>query len=151
MGFSRLTAKNLPRFQQRIGGLTADNPRKWGTMNAAGMLRHLRAVIEMSLEEVPVKDTSTFYSRTIMRVVAFHVLPTWPKGKIKAPSDFTPKADSFEDERKRFLAALERFVEAESSTPNRVTLHPLFGRHPLTYWAHIHGRHFEHHFEQFGI
>lgn len=151
MQVKRLTSENLPLFKARIAKLAPDTPRQFGALSPAGMLRHLRAIIEISLEEVPAIDRSTFFTRNLMRVVAFHVLPTWPKGKIKAPDELTPDPGEFEDERQKLYAAFDRFTDALHREPDRATLHPLFGRHPLRYWAHMHGRHFEHHFEQFGI
>ena len=151
MQVTRLTSENLPLFKDRVAKLAPDTPRRFGELSPAGMMRHLRTIIEMSLEEIPAVDRSTFFSRNIMRVIAFHVLPTWPKGKIKAPAEFTPDAGEFEQERQKLFAAFDRFADALRRDPERSTLHPLFGRHPLRYWARLHGRHFEHHFEQFGI
>lgn len=152
MKLAKLNQENLPRFRDRINRLTADKKPNWGTLTATGMLAHLRTITEMSLEEIPVKDYSTLYSRTIMRFVAFHVLPTWPKGKVKAPSEFTPDPNAnFEEERAKFLAALDRFTAAAASSPTRITRHALFGPLTLEYWTFMHARHFEHHFQQFDL
>ena len=152
MALAKLTRENLPLFAARISKLTEDTQPKWGRLNAARMLAHLRTLIEMSLEERTFADKSTWYSRTIMRFVAFHVLPSWPKGGVKAPDEFTPDTGAtFEDERARCLAAFERFVNAAADRPDRLTSHVLFGPLTLDYWTFMHARHFEHHFQQFGI
>ncbi|MBX7259874.1 MAG: DUF1569 domain-containing protein [Candidatus Hydrogenedentes bacterium] len=152
MSLAKLTQENLPRFRDRINTLRADKRPNWGTMTATGMLVHLRTLIEMSLEEGTYKDYSTFYSRNIMRFVAFHVLRTWPKGTVKAPAEFTPESTaSFDDERAKLFAAFDRFADAAATTPKRVTRHSLFGPLTLNYWTFMHARHFEHHFQQFGI
>ena len=152
MALARLTTENLPLFVSRIEKLAPDTPPKWGTLSPTRLLAHFRVVVEMSLEEAAYQDRSTWYSRNVMRVIAFHVLPTWPKGKIKVPAEFTPEsACAFEEERAKCVAALERFVNATAAMPNRKTLHAMFGNLTLDYWSFMHARHFEHHFEQFGI
>ena len=152
MPLAKLTRENLPLFRDRINTLKADTRPNWGTMTATGMLVHLRTLIEMSLEEGTYKDYSTFYSRYIMRFVAFHVLRTWPKGTVKAPGEFTPESSStFEEERAKLFAAFDRFAAAAAATPARRTRHSLFGSLTLRYWTFMHARHFEHHFQQFGI
>ncbi|MCC6796205.1 MAG: DUF1569 domain-containing protein [Candidatus Hydrogenedentes bacterium] len=152
MALARLTSDNLPIFISRIERLTSDTAPRWGSLSSTRLLIHLRLLIEMSLEETAFQDRSTWYSRNILRVLAFHVLPSWPKGKIKAPSEFTPESTAeFEEERAKCAAAFERFVRAAASTPNRKTNHVLFGGLTLDYWTFMHARHFEHHFEQFGI
>lgn len=152
MALAKLTRENLPLFAARIQQLTADTKPRWGSLSATRMLAHLRTLLEMSLEERQFTDRSTWFSRNVMRVLAFHVMPTWPKGKIKAPAEFTPESKaSFEDERSRFLAAMERFTDEAAAHPQRKTAHTLFGRLTLEYWTFTHARHFEHHFQQFGI
>ncbi|MCC6153854.1 MAG: DUF1569 domain-containing protein [Candidatus Hydrogenedentes bacterium] len=152
MALARLTSENLPLFVSRLEKLTPDTPPKWGSLSSTRLLTHLRLLIEMSLEETAFQDRSTWFSRNVMRVLAFHVMPSWPKGKIKAPTEFTPESPSeFEEERAKCVAAFGRFVKAAAATPNRRTLHVLFGNVTLDYWSFMHARHFEHHFEQFGI
>lgn len=151
MQVRRLTSETVEIFKNRVNQLTADSPRKWGTMSAAAMLRHLRHLLELSLSEVEVKDQSNVFTKYVVRPIAFHVLPDWPKGKIKAPDHLTPKAEDFDQERQKLIAAFDRFVDAVSKSPDKMALHPLFGSYPIHYWAFLHGRHFEHHFRQFGV
>ena len=152
MALAKLTQENLPLFAARIAKLTAETKPNWGTLTAARMLAHLRTIIEMSLEERAFEDRSSWFTRNVMRVVAFHVLPSWPKGGVKAPGEFTPETQAtFDDERAQCLAAFERFTRAAAAQPARKTSHALFGPLTLDYWTFMHARHFEHHFQQFGI
>ena len=152
MALARLTTRNLPLFVSRIEKLAPNTPPKWGSLSSTRLLAHFRIVIEMSLEEATFQDRSTWYSRNVMRVLAFHILPAWPKGSIKAPSEFTPEsAGEFEEERAKCVAAFERFAKTAAATPNRKTMHVLFGSLTLDYWTFMHARHFEHHFQQFGV
>lgn len=152
MRLLKLTEQNLPTFTDRVMNLKPDTPGKWGKLDVSGMIRHLRFGVEMSLAEIPIEDHSTFFTRNVMRPIAFHVLPTWPKGKLKVPEHLTPKPDGpFSEERDKFLAALARFTATAAKEPQRVTVHEVFGPLTFEYWTFFHARHFEHHFQQFGV
>ena len=139
--------------EQRAARIKADTPRLWGEMDAARMFAHLRRSIEISLGEYEAKDESSWFSRTVMRWVAFHVMRSWPKGKLKSPDYFTPSADAgeFEAERAGFIEALGRFMAAAEEPHGRMGYSPVFGSHPLGYWRRIHGMHIDHHLRQFGV
>jgi hypothetical protein len=155
MALPLLTTENLEYFQEKLNALSADTPRQWGELEATRMVHHLRFVAELSLGEAKsdeIRDISWPVARTLMRWAFFHVITTWPKGKLKAPAYFTPESDdSFEDERQALLALLERFVDELETTPETRNLSPLFGRLTLTQWSRVHGVHFNHHFRQFGL
>ena len=152
MPLANLTQSNLPRFIERIDRLSADTKPKWGEMDSARMLAHMRVIVEMSLGEGGHGDHSTWWQRNVVRPIAFSVLPTWPKGKIKVPERYTPVSDAtFEEERAKLYEAFRRFTEALERDPTCVNPHALFGPCTLKYWSRMHARHFEHHFQQFGI
>lgn len=152
MPIAPLDASTLPRFKERIASLPADRRPAWGTLSPARMLRHLREVVGMALEEVPVEDMGNFLLRSrFFRRLMFEWWTTWPHG-LKAPARFTPDADGdLAHEREALFAALDRFVARRVESPERVARHPVFGVVPLSYWSRMHGVHFEHHFRQFGI
>lgn len=152
MALAKLNRENLSQFKARIAKLSPDTKPQWGGLTPTRLLTHLRILLEMSLEEREFLDRSTWFTRNVVRVLAFHVMPSWPKGKIRAPDEFTPElGDAFEQEREKLLAAFDRFVEAAAAQPQRRTRHSLFGDLTLEYWTFMHARHFEHHFQQFGV
>lgn len=141
-----------PHFAERLQALTPETERRWGSLTPIGLLAHLRRSIEVSLGEVAVEDQSTLLSRTLVRWLAIHLMRSWPRGKIKVPEVFIPAPEEdFEKERAHLLDAIERFVEAQAADPARRTRHPVLGEFTLQGWGHVHGRHFRHHFEQFGV
>lgn len=151
MGFAHLTRPNLEIFRRRVAAVEAHSVRHWGTLEPAQMLAHLRGAVEISLGDVAVKDGSNIFGRTIGCALVFRVLP-WPKGKIKAPEVFFPQADAdIAVERQRLEAVVERFVTDAEREPGRIGVHPVFGPLTLRYWQRAHGKHFAHHFEQFGV
>jgi oxepin-CoA hydrolase/3-oxo-5,6-dehydrosuberyl-CoA semialdehyde dehydrogenase len=147
-----LTSPNLNIFERRIGAIQPESRRRWGKLEPAAVLRHLRAAVELSLGEVAFRDQSTFFSRTVGRRIVFRSWMPWPKGKIKAPDELTPAAEGdCDQERAKLLEAIRRFVAAAEREPERTGLHTMFGPMTLKEWQRAHGKHFEHHFEQYGV
>jgi len=148
----RLTSKNRQIFINRIEKLNAETPRKWGALDCIGVLRHMRLILEVSLAEKEVPDMSSLFLKTVGRVVAFHTPLPWPKGKIKVPKEYTPAPEGdFDTEKAQLLEAVGRFLEAAEAEPGKKTIHPGFGLVTLDYWRHVHGKHMDHHFRQFGV
>lgn len=148
-----LTRPTAGHFTARLNAVSPNSQRKWGSMTPHDLMAHLRRAIEVSLGDHPVEDKSVPVVRDFLRFMIFQAIPTtmWPKGKIKAPPVFlAPPQGSFEEERRKLDAAIDRFVATAEEDPERLGPNPLLGPLPLTYWARIHGRHFDHHLRQFG-
>ncbi|MBI2422605.1 MAG: DUF1569 domain-containing protein [Candidatus Hydrogenedentes bacterium] len=136
----------------RIRHLREDTPRKWGSLDATRMLRHLRFVFQLTFDETKEKDASWPILRDVIYFVFFEWFTNWPKGKIKAPVSFTPEAEgSFETERELVLSCIERFVDALEASPRKTGMTPLLGPTPYHRWEKIHGAHLNHHLKQFGL
>jgi oxepin-CoA hydrolase / 3-oxo-5,6-dehydrosuberyl-CoA semialdehyde dehydrogenase len=146
-----LNSKTLPQFKARFNALKMDTPRKWGSLNPDGMIVHLRGIVEVSLEERPFKDLSNIFTRNLYPFLVFYVFP-WPKGGIKVPAEWTPPPQfPLEVEREALFKTVERFVERSEKEPERRATHPLFGSQSLKFWQRMHGKHFNHHLDQFGV
>lgn len=152
MAFVPLDRKNLPLMETRLKSVRPDSKHLWGHMTAPEMLAHLRRGIEISLGEHAVKDRSIPVVRMLIRWLTFNTAFPWPRGKIKAPAEWTPAPrEGFEVERIRLLEAVNRFVHVSERDPRRIGVSPLFGPLPLSTWRRIHGKHFDHHLRQFGV
>ena len=151
MGTVLLTRETAPHFTDRLAKIGPDARGLWGALDPPNLMAHLRRTFEISLGEVDLPDESNILMRTVMKWLAFHVIP-WPKGKIKASASFTPEAKgTFEEERDRLLAAIERFVAAQEADPQRKVRSPVFGLMTLRYWGRVHGKHLDHHLRQHGV
>ena len=151
MAVTLLLPENKDYFRQRILALKPDSERKFGTMDANQMMRHLRNALETAMGEVtmPAK-ANPIVGKTVYFVIT-HVMTTWPGGKIKAPAYWTPPSDrDFESERQALLGALDRFM-AHYSAGKTPSPHPILGNLSLGQWARLNGIHFKHHFRQFSI
>jgi len=151
MVVKNLNYATLDYYKKRVQELAANARPQWGKMSPAEMFAHVRRGIEISLGEVEVEDRSTPVLRHFLRLLFFHILP-WPKGKIKAPGIFFPKEQAeVEEERSKLLSALDRFVEKSKEHPNQIGVSPWLGPLKLRSWTRIHGKHMNHHLEQFGV
>lgn len=151
MAVTYLTAENKDYFVERINQLKPDSERRFGTMDANQMMRHMRNALETSMGEVEMPGKGIPVVGKLVYFTITHLMTTWPGGKIKAPDYWSPPADrEFEEERKALLAAVDRFTEHYASGKPTAP-HPMLGKLKPAQWARLNGLHFQHHFRQFGV
>ena len=152
MGKPSLTAATADHFRERLAKLEPDSERRFGTLDPAAMLRHMRLACEVGAGEVEVEDESTPVVRSVMFFVITRIMTTWPGGRIKAPDFWTPPADhEFEEERTALLAAMDRFNEKLEKEPDSRAANPVLGSLSTRQWSRLTGIHFHHHLRQFGV
>ena len=133
---------------RRVQSLSDSSTGRWGTLDVAGMLQHLRLSANMTLGELPLPSVNKRpFQLFPLKHLLLYVLP-FPKGAPTAPGLKPSAATSFEEERAALLELLERIGTgpSEGSGP----AHPLFG--PLTWreWGVVTYKHADHHLKQFG-
>jgi len=147
-----LNGANLSHFEKRCAAVSESSNRKWGQMSVTQMLNHLRLLVELSLEERQLPDVSNWLSRTKFFQWAIIEIMPWPKGKIKAPLTLNdPTLKPFAEEKQLFELSMKRFAEAVDSKPGRITRSPMVGPISLEKWSRLHGKHLDHHLNQFGV
>lgn len=152
MAIPFLTREAAEDFIARLSRIQANDQPKFGVLTPAKLMRHLRFTFDMSLEKVEVHKISNIFTRTVVRLLAFHWFTNWPGGKIKAPDELTPEPDGdMEQERSRMINSIHEFLDEADKNPNRKTLSPLLGYCTLAYWRRIHGLHLRHHCKQYGV
>jgi hypothetical protein len=132
----------------RIGSVTSASVARWGRMDAAAMLTHLRLSALMALGELPVacKSKRAFQAFPIKQLL-LHVVP-FPKGAPTAPELLPQGAAPVDAIRTELVSLLERIGAGprEGDGP----LHPLFGRLSFSEWGVATYKHADHHLRQFG-
>ena len=129
MAFRKLDEQSLPTHRARILALEESTPARWGGMNAAAMVCHLRAILELSLGETKVPLVVSPIIGKPIGLLFFYVFTRFPKGRkgsappIPALCPLPPL--SFQEERQRLLAALERFVARQESDPREKVPAPI--------------------------
>lgn len=133
----------------RVRSLSASSTGRWGSMNVAGMLRHLHLSARMAVGEMQIPSANKRVFQVFpLKHLILYVLP-FPKGAPTA-TELKPDASvSLEEERAAVLELLERIGMGprEGVGPD----HPLFG--PLTWreWGAATYKHVDHHLKQFGV
>lgn len=146
-----LNSETKDLFFERIDAIEGDTAPRWGKMDAIHMFAHLLHSVRASLEEIPDAYHGSFFLKYVMRFLAFHTALPWPKGLETAPGYVVEPEGDFGSVKEDLKSAIARFVRASGETPERRTLHPRFVMQALGYWPRLHGRHMEHHFQQFGV
>jgi hypothetical protein len=133
---------------RRVRSLSVSSTGRWGSMDVASMLRHLRLSALMALGELSVPSVNKRALQVFpLKHLLLYVVP-FPKGAPTAPELKPNAATSLEEERAALLELLERIGTGlrEGTGPS----HPLFG--PLSWreWGVATYKHSDHHLKQFG-
>ena len=145
---SILNESDRSAIVNRVRSLSASSTRRWGTLDVAEMLQHLRRSALMCLGElsVPSANKRAFHKFPLKHLILY-VLP-FPKGAPTAPALKPVDQASFEEERAAVLELLERIGTGlrEGMGPD----HPLFGSLSWREWGVVTYKHCDHHLKQFG-
>ena len=142
---------NLDSLLLRLGRLTPDSPRIWGTLTAPEMLCHLSDAFAAVLGDRAVSPADTLLSRTLVKWVALHTPLPWPKGiptrPAVDPQRHGTKPADFERDRETVAALIRRCAQPET----RFDRHPFFGPMTRGEWLLWSYGHVDHHLRQFGL
>jgi hypothetical protein len=133
---------------QRIGAVTRDSVQRWGRMDAAAMLNHLRRSALMALGDLPVacKSKRAFQVFPIKHLI-LHVVP-FPKGAPTAPELLVPDSATLDAIRSELVTLVERIGAGPREGDGPV--HPLLGQLSYREWGVATYKHADHHLRQFG-
>ncbi|HQR46096.1 MAG TPA: DUF1569 domain-containing protein [Thermoanaerobaculia bacterium] len=134
----------------RLDGLRPEAPRRWGKMDAAQMLAHCAAALEMATDAQPRKQKligvllAPFVRGKLIGGEApmMKNAPTDPAFVVADPRDFAR-------EKARLSDGLGRFCDG-GPTAAEGRVHPFFGRLTGAEWGVLMWKHLDHHFRQFG-
>jgi len=151
MGHKDLTLETGSYYLNRISKIQGKPTRRWGTMEPAEMLAHLRLLFESSLGELHTPGNGKVPFRWMKGIVLSGVMP-FPKNRLKAPKMFvTHDVDCVADEHERLASAIERFLSLVEKEPEKIQVHGILGPLNMTQWARFHGMHLNHHLDQFTL
>ena len=145
---SILSERDRTEIVTRVQSLSASSTGRWGSMDVACMLQHLRLSACMALGELPVPSVNKRVFQVFpLKHLILYVFP-FPKGAPTAPLLKPVQGTSFEEERAAVLELMERIGTGPTEGPGPA--HPLFG--PLTRreWGVVIYKHSDHHLKQFG-
>lgn len=146
---SILNERDRTQIVSRVRSLSVSSTGRWGSMDVASMLQHLRLAALMTLGELPVPSANKrAFQMFPLKHLILYVFP-FPKGAPTAPAlKINASSVSFEEERAALLELLERIGTGPRDGDGPA--HPLFG--PLTWreWGVATYKHTDHHLKQFG-
>lgn len=136
----------------RIMRIRPDSPRRWGTMTPHQTVVHLADSFSTMLGDREAGDSSTLFTRTVLRFFAATVPVRWPKGIRTLPEvdqeiGGTPPGE-FRADLSRLRTVLDAFLDRLDPSTMR---HPILGRLTRAEWGRWAYRHVDHHARQFGL
>jgi hypothetical protein len=134
----------------RIARLKPAAKALWGKMNAAQMLAHCKAPLEVALGDRILKHSfigwlfGKMAKKKMLKEPPFqHNLPT--------EGTFVVKDERvFSDEQEQLFTLIKRFAEADPQTI-AARVHPFFGKMTIDEWGILQWKHLDHHLRQFGV
>jgi len=140
----------------RLDKLNESTSPNWGTMKANQMLQHLQMSFKVGPGELPIKEESTFFTRTVLRYFMLRgMVPSKERLEKSPPQTFDeiniikshiPVSD-FYTEKENFKKYFEKVASHESFIPR----HPRIGNMTRNDWGHQIYSHINYHFTQFGV
>ena len=139
----------LASLVARLGRLTPETQRRWGTMSAGEMLCHLgdanAGVLDPEVGRRPRRR------RPVVKWLALVSPLHWPHGLV-TPKVVDPKAGGtrpgpFDRDRVRAIDSLNAISEATTMSPT----HSVFGPMSVRDWQRWAWKHTDHHLRQFGL
>jgi hypothetical protein len=134
----------------RFGKLQAGAARQWGKMDAAQMLAHCAASLEVAAGDV--KKEQRLLGKLLARFVKGSLVHSDKPMEKNAPTDPTfvvADARDFEKEKARVLAVAARFASGGPAAANG-RVHSFFGTLTGDEWGALTWKHLDHHLRQFG-
>lgn len=148
---SLAVAVNFDELLTRLGRLSPESRRQWGTMTPHEMVCHLGDSFLAVLGDRPASSKETWLSRTVVKWIALHTSLPWPQGVPTRPEVDQKiggtKPVEFERDRQKVIDLLRRFVQPDT----RCGRHPGFGAMTREEWLLWGYGHVDHHLRQFGV
>jgi hypothetical protein len=138
-------------FIERINKLNHDAKPQWGKMNAAHMLAHCTAPMQMAHGEIKSKRglISFLFGKMAKKKFANPEVK-FDRNLPTDPNFVFPNASDFEAEKKKLISQIRTFTEKGPSGISGQP-HSFFGHLTPQEWDIIQAKHLDHHLSQFGV
>lgn len=131
----------------RLEKLTPESARKWGTLDAPGMLCHVSDGLRVALGELPARRADSLLKRTLLKWLVVNTGFKAPPGKVQtAPEMLTSRPAEWSGD----LASCRQLI-AKVGSGAATAVHPAFGPLDAAEWGRLCWKHLDHHLRQFGL
>lgn len=140
-------------IQNKLSLLQEDTQPLWGNMSAQAMVEHLENTIDLSLgklDNIKLEIPEDKIERAQAFLESDHPMPKNFKVGF-APDRPKLKYDNIDIAKENLLANWKSYQEYFSNNPDATFLHPSFGELNRSQFDRLHMKHFNHHFNQFGL
>jgi hypothetical protein len=137
-------------LHERLGGLTPEAERQWGTMSPAQMMEHTARALEMATGKKPMQQA--FLGKAIGWIFknGFLSEKPFPQNSPTGPTLIIKDEPDFEVTRARLKGLVTEFhVLGENGTDGNI--HGFFGALSGKQWGETQYKHLDHHLRQFGL
>ena len=146
--FDTATAEEV---KERIGRMTPDSRREWGSMTAAQALAHCSVGMETALgDEKPPRVLAGRILGPVIKTLALRDDSPMRRNSPTVPGMVIQDDRDFQVEQARLIGSIDRFAK---DGPTGCTTHPhaFFGALSPQQWAILTYKHLDHHLRQFGV
>jgi hypothetical protein len=136
--------------KERLGQLTPQSKREWGTMSAAQTVAHCSLAMENALGDT--KPPRVLIGRVLGPVIKKFALGNdvpMRKNSPTAPSLIVSDDRDLEAEKLRLTGLIDRFSQGGAAVCTQHA-HAFFGKLTPEQWAELTYKHLDHHLRQFG-
>ena len=144
-------AETKNRTIERLTKLVPDKKPLWGKMNVVEMLTHVNDGFRTPLRDRTPTPIGNFIMHTLGKFMILNMkipkgAPTHPETN---PHIKGTKPETFELEKQKLIALIDRFQDAKESS--LAENHPVIGKMTHEKWGILMAKHVDHHFRQFGV
>ena len=145
---------DIELYKSRLANLEQETPAKFGKMTPQHMVEHLILTVKISYERIKIPEFEPSEKLLAQKQALLFTDIPFPLG-VRAPGMeeglLQLKFPNLGNAKEELQKSLDAFEEYFIQNPNKLTVHPRFGKLSFTEWKLFHPKHFEHHFNQFGI
>ncbi len=156
-----LVQKKAPFFEvtpysikNKLAKLTPESKPAWGIMSAQHMVEHMEYIFELAMGERTTKiDTPEKYLEKYQESLwNYRSMPKdFDHPDLKKGTNEALTHENLEKAIGSLLSTFEKYEAFFKENAGIKTIHPVFGELDKEHWDLLNRKHFNHHFEQFGI
>lgn len=141
-------------LESRLKNLTENSQREFGIMSPQHMVEHLILTVKLSYGRIKIPEFEPNEKQLAQKQALIYTEITFPRG-VRAPGLgdqlLELRFSDLSTAKLELLKSINDYNSFFEETPESMTMHPRFGKLNHEEWERFHKKHFEHHFEQFGI
>ena len=149
MPFESFFMIDVPVMLKKLDANTAP---EWGSMTASEMLDHLRKGVDISVQKIPTEVVTPVEMLPKLRNFLLSDKPFSQGNKKPDVFDQIPSFEGDIEELKiNLMRSLVTMLVHFEKNPEHTAVHANFGELNTDEWMHLHRKHIQHHFKQFGL